>query len=390
MKEALISIIVPIYNVEKYIMKCVESILRQTYGNLQIILVDDGSTDQSGEICDRYAQQDSRIKVIHQNNGGLVKARKAGLEMAIGEYTGFVDGDDYIDATFYEHLLEVMDDSEADFVHTGFVYERNGSGLIYTLSCESIITDGDDKINLIKKHAISIGRGDEVWHPSIWAKLFRTSLVRECYFRVPDNQAYGEDMLTFCRCILESKKFILKPGAEYHYLFRNDSMTKNWSINRFWQESNLYNELCNIWKEYCCYEQMIDHMDQYLYARMIDCMNKINQVGLGTNKYVISDINRLYGKRLVVYGAGTIGKNYISQILTQPQVTLVAWTDKKFQKTDHGLCIMREQLLDMQYDLILIALSDSSKVDDIKRELMEMGIEKDKLLWIKPKAINLL
>ncbi len=390
MKESLISIIVPIYNVEKYIMKCVESILGQTYRNLQIILVDDGSTDKSGEICDRYALLDSRIEVIHQKNGGLVKARKAGLEMAVGDYTGFVDGDDYIEATFYEHLLEVMEASAADFVHMGFVYEKNGSGLLYTLPSKIIITDSDDRIGLIKKHVIAIGLGEDIWYPSIWAKLFRTSFIRDCYFCVPDNQSYGEDLLTFCRCILESKKFILEPGAEYHYLFRNDSISKKWSINRFWQESNLYNELCNIWKEYCCYEQMMDHMDKYLYLRMIICMNEINQVGLGTNRYAISDMNCLYGKRLVLYGAGTIGKNYISQILAQPQVTLVAWTDKIFQKSNQGLCVTREQLLDLEFDLILIALNDSSKVDGIKRELIEMGIEENKLLWIKPKAITLL
>ncbi len=390
MKEALISIIVPIYNIEKYIVKCVESILGQTYRNLQIILVDDGSTDKSGKICDRYALQDSRIVVIHQKNGGVVKARKAGLKLAVGEYTGFADGDDYIEAAFYEHLLEAMDDSEVDFVHTGFINEKNDSRLICSPPYRVVITNSDDKMSLIKKHVIPIGRGNEVWYPAIWAKLFRTSFIRECFSCVPDNQVFGEDMIAFCRCILESRKFVLKPDAEYHYLFRNDSVSRKWPINRFWLESSLYNELCNIWKEYCCYEQMKDHMDKFLYLRMINCMNEINRVGLGTNKYVIPDINRLYGKRIVVYGAGTIGKNYISQILTQPQVTLVAWTDKKFQKTNHGLCVMREQLLDLQYDLILIALNSNSKAEDIKSELIEMGIEENKLLWIKPKAINLL
>ena len=100
--NSLISVIVPVFNIDKYISKCIESIMEQTYKNLQIILVDDGSTDTSGEICDRYAKKDIRIQVIHKKNGGLVSARNAGLEAAAGEYVGFVDGDDYIDIGFYE------------------------------------------------------------------------------------------------------------------------------------------------------------------------------------------------------------------------------------------------------------------------------------------------
>ena len=94
MNKPRISIVVPVYNVEEYLEECIESIIKQSYPNIQIILVDDGSTDSSGLICDKYAQNDSRIEVIHQNNAGLVEARKAGLKRTIGEYVGFVDGDD--------------------------------------------------------------------------------------------------------------------------------------------------------------------------------------------------------------------------------------------------------------------------------------------------------
>ena len=99
-----ISIIVPVYNIEKYISECIESIINQTYKNLQIILVDDGSTDKSGIICDEYARKDTRINVIHQKNGGLVSARKSGLRNVEGEFVGFVDGDDYIEPDMYENL----------------------------------------------------------------------------------------------------------------------------------------------------------------------------------------------------------------------------------------------------------------------------------------------
>lgn len=107
--SAKISIIVPVYNIEKYIVRCIESILNQTYSNLEIILVDDGSTDSSGGICDEYAKKDDRIVVIHKVNGGLSDARNAGLKVVTGDYIGYVDGDDWIDSTMYEDMLSVME-----------------------------------------------------------------------------------------------------------------------------------------------------------------------------------------------------------------------------------------------------------------------------------------
>ena len=107
-KNPLISVIVPIYDVESYLPKCVESVLRQTYTNLEIILVDDGSPDNSGKICDDFAARDPRVRVIHKENGGLSSARNAGLDAAHGEYITFLDSDDWIAEDAYEHLLSVL------------------------------------------------------------------------------------------------------------------------------------------------------------------------------------------------------------------------------------------------------------------------------------------
>ena len=110
----LISVIVPVYKVEKYLRECVDSILAQTYTNLEIILVDDGSPDNCGKICDEYAQNDSRIKVIHQENGGLSAARNAGLDIATGKYIGFVDSDDYAELNMFEELHKRIIENNAD------------------------------------------------------------------------------------------------------------------------------------------------------------------------------------------------------------------------------------------------------------------------------------
>ena len=125
--NSLISVIVPIYNVEKYLDRCVESIINQTYKNLEIILVDDGSPDNCTQMCDDYAKKDSRIRVVHKENGGLSDARNAGMEVATGEYVSFIDSDDYISLDFYETLFQTMIDNDSDIVECSVVkFYENG------------------------------------------------------------------------------------------------------------------------------------------------------------------------------------------------------------------------------------------------------------------------
>ena len=115
----LLSVIIPVYNVEDYVARCVDSVLNQTYGNLEVILVDDGAKDSSGDICDTLALKDSRVRVIHKENGGLSSARNVGLDMATGEYITFVDSDDWLEADGYEHLMELMERYQVKLVCGG-------------------------------------------------------------------------------------------------------------------------------------------------------------------------------------------------------------------------------------------------------------------------------
>ena len=146
METPLVSIIVPVFNVEAYIAQCIESIQRQTYRNIQVILVDDGSTDKSGAICDNYAAGDSRIEVVHRQNGGLVRARKCGLKRAKGQYIGFVDGDDYIDSGMYQTLAKAIELEKADFVHSGY-WENVAKKIV---PARKVITHPLDKVELLE------------------------------------------------------------------------------------------------------------------------------------------------------------------------------------------------------------------------------------------------
>lgn len=122
MKLSLISVIIPVYNVEKYLTRCLDSVLAQTYTNLEILLIDDGSTDASGKICDKYARQDKRVRVFHKPNGGVSSARNMGLDNASGDYIGFVDSDDYIDPTMYVHLSSLINIYQTDIAVCNIYY----------------------------------------------------------------------------------------------------------------------------------------------------------------------------------------------------------------------------------------------------------------------------
>ena len=178
--KPLISVVVPIYNIENYIRKCIESIQNQTYKKIEIILVDDGSTDLSGKICDEYALNDSRIKVIHKKNGGLVSARKVGIENAEGMYATYVDGDDWIESDMYEKLLNQIVD--ADIIISGKIRDYGDHSVYERNKIPEGIYNADDLKNIIYATMMYTGRFYERGiSPQIYQNLYvKEILLKHC------------------------------------------------------------------------------------------------------------------------------------------------------------------------------------------------------------------
>lgn len=181
----LISVIVPVYNVESYLEKCIESIQNQSYKSLEIILVNDGSTDSSGDICDKYATCDKRIRVIHQKNGGISSARNTGLEVANGDYIAFVDSDDYIEPKMYEDLLNVLKEYNLDIIDCGSFRDKNG-----------MITGGcnDGQIEIYEKDdALRLAMHDGF--TSVWNKLYKRDIVIN--IRFPEGRKFEDSAISY-------------------------------------------------------------------------------------------------------------------------------------------------------------------------------------------------
>ena len=226
MTTPLISVIVPVYRVEEYLERCVKSILSQTYKNLEVILVDDGSPDQCPAICDACAEKDARVKVIHQENKGLSGARNAGIDAASGEYLAFVDSDDYVSPHFIEELYQLLQDTGCAIGQCRFSYVK-GDGLV---------EEGDSAFCIYRGESLM----EQLYEPEekatcfvvAWNKLYRAELFKETGIRYPEGRIHEDEATTY-RLFHEAKKLAFLDRALYGYYTENGgSITSVFSAKR--------------------------------------------------------------------------------------------------------------------------------------------------------------
>lgn len=214
-----ISVIVPVYNSEKYLHKCIDSVRNQTYLDFELLLINDGSTDRSGEICDEYAVKDKRVKVFHKENGGVSSARNIGLDNAKGKYIVFVDSDDWIEETYLENFFILDKDLETALVLQGFIRE---------------LKNGDFRKHLLPNRVFYAKEYSELFYsiklirkwPFIASKLFSSEIIKNNFIRFDEDITYGEDLLFILDYLLFSEKVILVNNANYYYTYQEGSLSR--------------------------------------------------------------------------------------------------------------------------------------------------------------------
>ena len=241
-RQGYITVIVPVYNVEKYLDRCMESILAQTYTKLEIILVDDGATDSSGAICDFYAQKDARVQVIHKENGGLSSARNAALDIAQGEYIGFVDSDDYISVDMFEKLYQACVQYESEIAICCHYTERGDRLLIE----EPIV---DESIQYTGVEALELLIRDQGIRNYAWDKLYKASLFQS--IRYPDGRNY-EDIATTYLLFYRAKRICSIPRYLYYYQIREGSISSHVEDTK-WLEN--------------CYQIIVSQTERYHFMK---------------------------------------------------------------------------------------------------------------------------
>jgi glycosyltransferase involved in cell wall biosynthesis len=331
---AEISIIVPIYNIKAYLPQCIESLLYQTFSDMEILLVDDGSTDGSGKICDEYAQKDSRIRVLHKKNGGLVSARKAGLSMAKGEYIAYVDGDDFIEPDMYERMYRTMKEQDVDVVMCGR-YEDTGdvSRKVFhgipegRYGKEGLIRDVYPQ--MIAKEAFF------EWgiFPSVWDKLFRRECLEQFQMEVDDRIVMGEDAACVYPCLLHAESIYILQECLYHYRQTVSSMVKKipdcetereqfrifyQTINKSFERDIEIFDLRQQWKKYVLFLMVPRSDGLYKGYEELDYLFPFPKVKKGTD--------------IILYGAGTYGQRLYRYLKRTGFCRVEAWVDQNYKQ----------------------------------------------------------
>lgn len=225
MEKGKVSIITAVYKTEPYLRKCVDSILNQTYQNIELLLIDDGSPDNCPQICDEYARKDSRVKVVHQKNGGVACAWDTGLDHATGDYIAFVDSDDYVEPNYIEALYQTLSQYNADIATCR-----------HNVICANLIGRGNSRIHLEPfypaEKCLGMFLSDNSCGTTSWAKLYRKEIFAQ--LRYPINIKWMEDYYSICDLCQQIKNGVATTNAVlYHYLIQSESVTQTPNEEKF-------------------------------------------------------------------------------------------------------------------------------------------------------------
>lgn len=405
-KEKL-SVVIIIYNVINYLDACIESVLKQSYKNIEIILVDDGSTDGSGEKCDIYSQKNENIKVIHKKNEGLVSARREGAKCATGEYIAFVDGDDWIEENMYETLKEYADAYKVDVVLSGIIRNfPNQTKVEHNLVTNGYYSKKELEEDIYPKMMFSMKEMNHYVDPSLCNKLFRTEIIMKALLEEDADIFYlGEDAAATYPCLLDAQSIFVTDKAFYHH-----RIVETKKENLTYKNEQVYERLEKF------YSYLESTFEKTMYNRIMKpqliayYMVKLNQV---TSRNIGVDFLQFYRNSLqyamdcrqvkyelpkeiipencniVLYGAGAVGKDYDVQLRAY-NYKVVAWVDKNAEELKNaGWPVKKiDDLKKCKYDVVLIATKKEPLYMEMKKELIKRGVEEEKIIWACPVERN--
>ena len=383
--DVKVSVIVPIYNVEDYLSQCIDSILNQTYQNIELVLVNDGSTDSCGEICNRYAENDKRIRCIHIPNSGVMNARKRGIDIASGEYTLFVDGDDWIDRDEVERLIDIsISNAYPDMIAFGMIEEYEANSIIRKNAIDLVMYTGEKLSKRKQKILMTETFFEWGFLPNLCCKLIKSAVVCQWAHKVSDIISYGEDAVCSFLCILAASSIYVCDFVPYHYRQREGSAVKE--LREL--PKQLFREIYQVLgKAFCGMKDNQQDLRLYMFFILM----------LKGYSYLLTDGRLLFpfvdiekGSRVIVYCAGGFGRVMYEYVCTSPNFTAVGWTDTKAgQYQEQGFAVQAaEEVLQKEYDYIVIAILRENTARQIAADLCQKGVPMKKIKYIEKKVLQ--
>lgn len=375
----LVSLIIPIYGVELYLNQCIESILKQSYQNLQIILVNDGSKDNCKSICEYYASIDSRIEVINKKNGGLVNARKSGLEIARGRFVTFVDGDDWVGKDFILNLVTPAIQFDSDLIIAGHIREFYGQEKIVKPRLKAGYFTEEMLIKSILP--ISIYNGIFFQHgisTYVWNKLFKRDKLKVFLSQIDKNIVMGEDAALTYPYIFNCRDINITHDCDYYYRQRPNSIVKSVSnlVLEYSQLSLLFKHLKSQLSRYDFFD-LQNQLKLYFISQVLIRSGGI----INSNITTIPFANIQNAKNIVIYSSGSFGQHLISSLQKLNIYNIVSWIDEDHVESQiFGLEVNSiETIVDLNFDLVLIASIDTNYNIAAKSKLLKLGINDAKI-----------
>lgn len=386
-----ISVIVPIYNLVAYLYQCVDSIVRQSYSNLEIILVDDGSTDAALEICEYFRKSDPRIRVIAKPNGGLVSARKAGLAQASGDYVFYVDGDDWIDPDCLQSMHELARRHEADVIAAGHMREFLGN----FSSSRNLLPQGLYRGPRLREELLPqmISMGSYFQHgikTYSWGKLYRRALISELQQRVPDEIALGEDAALVYPALLAARSVYVSDLTLYNYRHRPNSILQSTRAAP--------GDAPRIARAFSYMADALGAREDREHGFMEQLRAYFSALLIIRNGAFLGDAERyaqhaLFGEiasgtKVALYNSGSFGQHVHQQLREGGFVRLVGWLDRDFRES----CLLRMPVRDpatlheLDFDLLLVASLDPAVFDEAAQQLARQGLPLERIRRIAPPA----
>lgn len=386
----LLSVIIPVYQAEETIERCVKSVMRQTYDHMEIIIIDDGSTDQSFQIGKNLAEDDNRVRVIKKEHAGVTAARKAGVEMASGEYITFVDADDWIEEKYFEQLMTDIDDADVVITEYYVIEKENQQEAVSDQHLEAGLYLGKEMESIVEKLITPGGIAS-----SLWNKVMKASLLRAAIPRVSDEIYLFEDLAIMLQVLMAAEKVRIAVVPGYHYCMNLKSLMhsrhKDYLLNLHYLFQFLHTLL-----ESCAYQERL-MKGFYRYMRLwvlqapyyLDL--RLKDMAVQFQDLYFPYFGRLKNARIILYGAGYVGMSYFYHIRNDKEMELVAWVDKQPEtcrgKEIFEVCspgIIRK----IGYDYIILAVREERHAVEIKSELVNEGVPLNVILWNKTKEMS--
>ncbi len=386
-QKTKVSIIVPLYNSSKYLKRCIESILNQTYPHIDIILVNDGSTDDSLDICNEYQCMDSRISVISQPNQGLICARKTGLLHAKGSLIGFVDSDDWIEPEMYEDMASIYEKYQPELISTGIFRDYENTGMC-TEACDHY---AEGFYNNLPTDVYPTMLRDTRAHDfglycTLVNKLYLKEKLLKVYEEINPKVFYGEDCMTLYQYCLQINSIYIRKKSFYHYNIREGSMCWNPDERMPYNTYLLYQELKKAFMKYPEPYILMKQLKRYILDVEAHNLLMLYDIDLNVFGKWKFQYENYYDSQIVIYGAGLCGQALYHQIcLYEKNRNIVAWVDENYvNKSDQ--CLYRIEspkiLPKLSYDFIIISVIDEVLAGKIKKKLMELyAVKEENVVW---------